>query len=130
MSLRRFSNCFVKNPWPWLIGLLLLVMTLMYVREYRICKDEEACLREKRISPRKRPIDVGLTTLMLFAGPPQFVDPFGNVYYVTTKSSSSVVLGTVTSGTPAPNYRAFVCTANWDRSIGRTLAYDPTTGFT
>ena len=67
---------------------------------------------------------------MPFAGPPQFVDPFGNAYYVTTKSSSAVVLGTVTPGKPAPNFRAFVCTANWDRSIGRTLASDPTSGFT
>lgn len=67
---------------------------------------------------------------MLFAGPPQFVDPFGNAYYVTTKSSSAGMFEPVVPGKAAPAFTAHVYTANWDRSIGRILAYDPTTGFT
>ena len=126
MSLSAFSHRFQRNPWPWLIGTLLLILSLMWVREYRIYKEEESCLREKRVSPRKRPVGFGLTSLMLFAGPPQFVDPFGNAYYLSTKSSFSVV----SPGPPTSHLSGFVCTANWDRSIGRTLAYDPTTGFT
>ncbi len=36
MSPPSLSQRFKRNPWPWLIGVLLLILTLMWVRERKL----------------------------------------------------------------------------------------------
>ena len=127
MSVSTFSHRFRRNPWPWLIGVLLLILTIMWIREYRTLLAESP--GSKRLSTRTlqilRSSKSHVSTLNILVGPPQFVDPFGNLYFVFTKMNPSPVQKKISGS----DDHISIITTNLDKSIGRSLTLDEKKGF-
>ena len=71
MSPPSLSHRFKKNPWPWLILLLIGTLAVLWLREYRVIRKELST----------RPMTAS-TTMNDVLGPPTIHDPFGNRYYI------------------------------------------------
>ncbi len=71
MSHLSLSQRFIRNPWPWLILLLIGTLAVLWLREYRVIRKELST----------RPMTAS-TTMNDVLGPPTIHDPFGNRYYL------------------------------------------------
>ena len=83
MSPPSLSQRFKRNPWPWLIGVLLLILTLMWVRERKLHQYE--LKKSHQFHPQSG----------FFAGLkiPPFIDPFGNIYQLQGNISAMISEG-------------------------------------
>ena len=131
MQRSEFSYRFRRNPWPWCIGVLVLILALMWIRQYRMIQEELVTLnihrpfKERMASSPRNQAKPPLTGIMLLRGPPEFVDPFGNFYYATYRSGKHAL----PSGPAADFYQVLILTANLDGTNGRNLEFRQGSGF-
>ncbi len=74
MAHLSLSQRFIRNPWPWLILLLIGTLAVLWLREYRVIRKELST----------RPMNAS-TTMNDVLGPPTIHDPFGNRYYILAR---------------------------------------------
>jgi hypothetical protein len=110
MSHHTLSQRFKRNPWPWLIGVLLLILTLMWVRERKLHQYE---LKESYQFHRRNGFFAGLKI-------PPFHDPFGNIYsfYRNDEIFSDSAQNKV------GDWWFIVTSHSWQGSHRRTLVFD------
>src|SRR6478735_6766910 len=103
----ELSRRFRKNPWPWLILILLILLFPMWLREHRLLK------YELKKAHHFRPGGGLLSGLKI----PPFNDPFGNIYCLMGGISNTRERSD--SGNPMLIIEGY----DWDGSPGHRLVY-------
>lgn len=104
------SQRFKKNPWPWLIGVLLLILTLMWVREHQLLDYE---LKQTNKVHIRNGLFTGLTTS-------PFHDPFGNIYSLYRNDE----IFSDSAQNKAGDWWLIITSYTWRGSHRRTLIFD------
>lgn len=110
MSLLSLSDRFKRNPWPWLIAVLLLILTLMWVRERKLHQHE---LKKSYQFHRRSGFFAGLKI-------PPFHDPFGNIYSFYRNDE----IRSDPAQNKAGDWWLIITSHSWRGAHRRTLVFD------